>query len=186
VRSLPLVASAAFALHAAASEPASWRIDSARSEARFEVTLRLPVHADGRFKKMDGEVTALPDFKRSVRVRLDARELKMGGPDWVQSYTVSEQFLDTGRYPAIEFQSLPFSEQVLISGGDLAGTLTLKAVSKPVLFKILPSTCRRPGFTCPIVVAGTLNRSDFGMNSHRWSLRDAVRFYFQLRFEPHE
>ena len=133
MRSLPLVASAAFALHAAASEPASWRIDSARSEARFEVTLRLPVHADGRFKKMDGEVTVLPDFKRSVRVRLDARELKMGGPDWVQSYTVSEQFLDTGRYPAIEFQSLPFSEQVLISGGELAGTLSLKAVSKPVL-----------------------------------------------------
>jgi polyisoprenoid-binding protein YceI len=186
VRRLLLAMSAAFALHASAAEPSRWQIDSGASQALFQVTLRVPVKAEGRFQSIKGEVELLPALKHSVRVHLDARELLMGGPSWVQKATVSEQFLDASQYPDIEYRSLPFSEQVLISGGEIKGTLTLKAISRPVLFRISPSTCRRPGFTCAIEVSGTLNRHDFGMSAHRWSLRDEVRFRFALKFVQNE
>ncbi len=175
MRAVLLAMSAAFALHASAAERSRWLIDSGASQALFQVSLRVPVKAEGRFKSIKGEVEVLPELKRSVRVHLDARELSMGGPSWVQKTTVSEPFLDTARHPDIDFQSLPFSEQVLISGGEIKGTLTLKAVSRPVLFQVA-QPCRRPGFTCPIEVSGTLNRHDFAMSAHRWSLRDEVRF----------
>jgi len=186
VRALLLGISAAFALHASATERSSWLIDASASQALFQVSLRVPVKAEGRFKSIKGEVEVLPELKRSVRVHLDARELAMGGPSWVQKATQSEPFLHASQYPDIEYQSLPFSEQVLISGGEIKGTLTLKATSRPVLFRISPSTCRRPGFTCPIEVSGTLNRHDFGMSAHRWSLRDEVRFRFTLKFVHNE
>lgn len=184
MRRLLLGIAAAFALHASAAERTVWKIDSDASQALFQVTLRVPVKAEGRFQSIEGEVMVLPELKRSVRVHLNARELAMGGPAWVQKTTVSEPFLDTGRHPDIDFQSLPFSEQVLISGGQIKGTLTLKAVSRPVLFQVSPSRCRRPGFTCPIEVSGTLDRRDFAMTAHRWSLRDEVRFSFKLLFAP--
>lgn len=185
MRALLLGIAAVSALHAAAAERSRWLIDAGASQALFQVTLRVPVKAEGRFQSIAGEVEVLPGLKRRVRVHLDARELIMGGPAWVQKTTVSEPFLDTARHPDIDFQSLPFSEQVLISGGDIKGTLTLKAISRPVLFKVLPSTCRRPGFTCPIEVSGSLDRRDFAMTANRWSLRDDVRFRFKLQFaEP--
>lgn len=186
MRRLLLGISAAFALHASAAERSGWLIDADASQALFQVSLRVPVKAEGRFKSIEGEVELLPELKRRVRVHLDARGLVMGGPSWVQKATLSEPFLDAGRHPDIEFQSLPFSEQVMVSGGEIKGTLTLKAISRPVLFKVLPSTCRRPGFTCPIEVSGTLNRREFGMGAHRWSLRDEVRFRFALKFVQNE
>lgn len=166
----------------AMAELSRWRIDSARSEAYFQVTLRVPIKAEGRFKTIEGDVNALPDMKRNVRVHLNSRELSMGGPTWVQSATESEPFLDTRHYLNIIFESADFSEQVMTSGGEIKGILTIKNTSRPVVFIVAPAACRRPGFSCPINVSGTLNRRDFNMNAYRWSLKDEIRFQFQLKF----
>ncbi len=172
--------------HNAAAEQTVWRIDSNRSEALFKVTLRVPIKAEGRFNSIEGEVNVLPNQKRNVRVHLNANELRMGGPAWLQNATVSESFLDTQHYPNIDFQSADFSEQILISGGDIKGQLTIKDISREVVFSIKPSTCRRSGLSCPIDVSGVLNRHDFKMHAYRWSLKDQVRFHFQLKFAENE
>ena len=164
------------------ANPSIWRIDSSRSEAHFQVNLRVPIKAEGRFTAVDGEVNLLPDFKRNVRVHLNARELQMSGPNWVQHATVSRAFLDTQNFQKIDFQSNDFSEQVLISGGEIKGMLTIKDISRSVVFKVLPSTCRRTGLSCSIEVNGVVNRRDFKMNANRWSVKDEVRFHFQLKF----
>lgn len=167
---------------AAADAPPLWRLDPLASQAQFRVHLRLAIPAEGRFKRIQGEIRPLPDQKLSVRVQLDARELVMGGPAWIQRVTHSADFLDSAAHPEIRFQSLPFSPQVLVSGGDIAGTLTLRERSHPVTFRVLPTQCRQPGIGCPISASGTLNRHDFGMHAYRWSLRDEVVVGFQLKF----
>ena len=167
---------------AAADAPPLWHLDPLASQAQFRVHLRLAIPAEGRFKRIQGEIRPLPDQKLSVRVQLDARELVMGGPAWIQKVTHSPAFLDSAAHPEIRFQSLPFSPQVLVSGGDIAGTLTLRELSKPVTFRVLPTQCRQPGIACPISASGTLNRHDFGMHAYRWSLRDEVVVGFQLKF----
>ena len=168
--------------HNAAAEQTLWRIDSTRSEAHFKVTLRVPIKAEGRFTSIEGEVNVLPNQKRNVRVHVNATELRMGGPAWLQKATVSAEFLDAKNYPNIDFQSADFSEQTLLSGGDIKGMLSIKGIRRAVVFSIKPSSCKRAGLSCPIDVSGTLKRSDFKMNAYRWSLKDEVRFHFQLKF----
>lgn len=167
---------------AAADAPALRHFDPPASQAQFRVYLRLAIPAEGRFKNIQGEIRPLPDQKLSVRVQLDARELAMGGPAWIQKVTQSPAFLDSATYPEIRFQSLPFSSQVLVSGGDIVGMLTLREISKPVTFRVLPTQCRQPGTACPISASGTLNRHDFGIHAYRWSLRGEVEVGFQLKF----
>lgn len=167
---------------AACAEAPARRFDAEASQAVFEVKLRLPIRSEGRFGRVEGELRALPEQRLAVDVRLPARELAMGGPPWVQSVTHSAQFLDSAKYPDIVFHSQPFSPQVLVSGGDIHGRLSIRDTVREVVFTVLPTTCRQPGVACPIAASGTLNRHDFGMDAYRWSLREEVRFRFQLKF----
>lgn len=166
----------------ATAEPSLWRIDSIRSEAHFQVSLRVPIKAEGRFTQIEGEVNVLPNQKRNVRVHLNAKELHMGGPDWVQNATVSPSFLDTQHYASIDFQSADFPESILITGGEINGMLSIKNIRRAVVFNIKPTRCKPAVLPCPIDVSGTLSRRDFKMTAYRWSLKDEVRFHFQLKF----
>jgi polyisoprenoid-binding protein YceI len=173
---------AVVALPLPAAEGEIIRIDPAQSQASFKVSLRVPIPAEGRFKTVSGEIRQLSDLKQSVHVVLDARELNMSGPPWVQRVTQSPQFLDSAEHPIIAYHSNPFSSQVLISGGEINGSLDIRGVTGDVVFSISPSTCRQPGHGCPILAQGRLNRHDFGMSAYRWGLRDEVQFAFQLKF----
>ena len=170
------------ALPIPATEGGLIRIDPASSQASFKVGLRVPIPAEGRFKTIKGEIRQLPDFRQSVHVLLDARELNMSGPPWVQRVTQSAQFLNSAEHPMIVYRSAPFSSQVLISGGEVSGTLELRGVTGEVMFSISPAACRQPGRGCPILAQGRLNRHEFGMSAYRWGLRDEVQFAFQLKF----
>lgn len=186
MRGLLLSCLVLFAINANATESRIWRIDSSKSQAKIGISLRIPLHPEGQFKSINGELTKLPELKMSVNLQLNVQDLKMHGPHWVQTSTLSESFLDVKNYPVIMFQSLPFSNQVLISGGDLNGMLTLKGKQRTVTFNVAPSTCLRPGFTCSIVGKGQVNRHDFGITANRWTVRDQVRFSFQLKFIENE
>ncbi len=186
MRGLLLCGLALIAINAAANEPMVWRIDSLNSQARMSISLRIPLHPEGKFKSISGELTSLPEQKMSVRLQLDVQDLQMNGPSWVQKSTVSKPFLDSQSYPRIDFQSVPFSKQLLISGGEIKGQLTIKGHSKEVVFVVAPSTCHRPGFSCPVIGTGSVNRYDFKMSAYRWTVRDEVQFGFQLKFAENE
>jgi polyisoprenoid-binding protein YceI len=186
VRGLLLCGLTLFAINAGANEAKIWRIDSSNSQAQMSISLRIPVHPVGKFKTISGELTQLPEQKMSVRLQIDVQDLQMNGPSWVQKSTVSKQFLDSQSHPRIDFQSIPFSNQLLISGGDIKGQLTIKGQAQPVVFVVASSTCHRPGFTCPVMGKGMVNRNDFAMTAYRWTVRDEVQFSFQLKFTENE
>ena len=165
-----------------AVEGRTQRIDPQQSRADFKLSMRLPVPGEGRFRTVAGEVRELPGLQLSVTVELDARELDMAGPAWVQRVTESPQFLDSARHPRIRFVSEPFSQQVLVSGGEIGGQLLVRGVTGGIRFTVAPAACRQPGISCPILAQGRLNRQDFGMDAYRWGLRDEVQFAFQLKF----
>lgn len=178
IGALLLLAGLAVPVHAADNR--TWPIDSAASKARFSVHLRLPVKTQGQFRTVEGELQALPNLQYAVRVQLDARQLQMSGPDWIQRVTQSPAFLNTAAHPLIRFQSAPFSQQVLISGGSIEGVLSLRGQSRTVAFSVSPTACQWPGVSCPIKAVGQVNRRDFGMDAYRFSVKDEVEFQFQL------
>jgi polyisoprenoid-binding protein YceI len=116
-----------------------------------------------------------------VRVRLDARELDLDGPEWMVRTTRSDKFLDVERHPDIRFESAPFTRDLLREGGELEGKLRLRGRVRPVRFRIEPAACAQPGRGCDIRVNGRVSRRDFGMSAQRLWVRDEVGFDFRVR-----
>jgi polyisoprenoid-binding protein YceI len=155
-------------------------LDSQRSHATFAVKVMwlLPVH--GRFGKVHGSVDV--DRFRSVATvdaRIDAGAVEMGNKsyeDWVKS----PEFFDVAKHPEIGFVSEPFPLQRLHKGGQLSGTLTIRGVAQHETFDLDPAECDKPAYDCPIVVKGSIHRSDFGMRSRRGTLGDKVDLHFEV------
>jgi polyisoprenoid-binding protein YceI len=155
-------------------------LDSQRSQATFAVKVMwlLPVH--GRFGKVHGRVDV--DRFRSVAT-VDARSAAGAGEMGNQSYedwVKSPEFFDVARHPEIGFVSEPFPLQRLHKGGHLSGTLTIRGVARPETFDLAPAECDKPAYDCPIVVKGSIRRSDFGMHSRRGTLSDKVDLHFEV------
>lgn len=186
MRGLLFIGLVLFAINSQAVESKITFIDTVNSKAQVGISLRIPVHPEGKFKSISGEVNILSEQEMSVHLLLDVQELQMNGPAWIQKATVSEPYLDNTNYPKIEFQSQPFPNQYLITGGEIKGMLILKGRMKEIIFVVSPTACHRPGFSCPIIGKGQINRQDFGMTANRWTVRDEVRFSFQLKFKENE
>jgi polyisoprenoid-binding protein YceI len=175
-----------FTAHTATAGQTVWQVDTNHSTAQVAISLRLPLHPVGSFEAISGELRALSEQEMSVHLVLNAQKLEMAGPSWVQKSTVSTAFLDVANYPQIVFLSQAFPRQTLISGGQIKGQLSMKGKKREVVFAVSPTTCHRPGFSCPILGNGQINRFDFGMNANAWAVRDEVRFSFQLKFMENE
>lgn len=157
--------------------------DPAASTAGITVDLRVAGRVDGHFRHMQGELEPVANGLWQVQARVDARELKLEGPGWMQRSTRSERFLDVEHYPEIRFVSLPFDRKLLLSGGKLVGDLDLRGLHKRVAFRLEPATCNQPGRDCPIRVRGIVSRRAFGMTAQRLWLRDEVGFEFGVRLQ---
>ncbi|HVT31093.1 MAG TPA: YceI family protein [Rhodanobacteraceae bacterium] len=170
--------------HAGASRVDHVQLDSKRSQATFVVKVMwlLPVH--GRFGKVRGSVD-VDRFRNfaTVDARIDAGAVEMGNKsyeDWVKS----PEFFDVAKHPEIGFVSEPFPLQRLHKGGQLSGTLTIRGIARPEAFDLEPADCDKPAYDCPIVVTGSIKRSDFGMRSRRGTLGDKVDLHFEVYAIP--
>ena len=163
----------------ASTEPL--RIDPARAEVRFVVNLRMYMRAQGRISKVSGEMTGDPQRGWQVLVVADGASLVVKGPRWMDRSTRSPDFLDIVAHPEIRFHSTRFPDQLLHAGGSIGGRLTLRGLTRPVSFRLLPSACAHPGRDCDLQVDGTINRKEFGMTAHPVSVRDDVQLHMRVR-----
>jgi polyisoprenoid-binding protein YceI len=158
--------------------------DPTQSHASFKVRLRIMRPATGHFLDVRGELQPAGTQQQRVTVEVDGRKLRFEGPAWMDRVTRSEDFLAVDSHPRIGFRSAPFAPALLRTGGSMRGELTLRGQTREVAFKVLPSTCARPGRDCVIAVTGKVSRHAFGMDAYRWSVRDAVEFEFRVRLTP--
>lgn len=177
---VPAAAAAALALPQAGC---SAHIAPESSSASFVVGVRLPIRAEGRFNQIEGQLSLRPEGCE-VAVRLDATSVVYTGPNWFADLSRSPAFLDVDAHPEVNFVSQPFPASRLVEGGALLGTLRLRGRERSVEFRLQPSGCDPPGQACPIVVRGIVNRRDFGMQAHRFTVKDTVHFEFSIRLEP--
>ena len=116
-------------------------VDPAHSHAEFGVHVLWFGRIVGRLDKLQGTLDL--DRRRglaTVDVHVAAAAVRMddsGYADWARG----PDFFDAARHPQIRFVSQPFPLDRLQQGGDLEGTLTLRGISRPVRFKLLPQPC---------------------------------------------
>jgi polyisoprenoid-binding protein YceI len=180
---LLLVGSASMVAKSLAQETSN-AVDGRRSSARFIVHMRLPMRAEAELRKVSGVLRGSAAAGWEVVVKVDGRSLRFDGPAWMDKITRSDAFLAVDRYPAIGFESDLFTDAVLHGGGALHGKLTLRGMTKPISFQLLPATCAQPGRDCDILVQGTISRKAFGMNAYRAMVKDNVDFHIRVRLRP--
>ena len=156
-------------------------IDGPHSNASFAVTLRMRKPTQGHLTRVSGKFAGSKEAGWTALVQVDGRNLRVDGPRWMERVTRSDAFLALNRFPTIRFESELFSDAVLHEGGMLAGKLTLRGLTQPVSFRLLPSECDQPGRDCDINVQGTVSRHAFGMTAYRSMVKDEVDFRFTVR-----
>jgi polyisoprenoid-binding protein YceI len=156
-------------------QAADFRIDSQRSHAEFGVRLLWVRQISGRFDHIGGEVTlnAQRDVA-TVDARIEVNSVQMGS-DRFRRWVLAPEFFDAEHYPTIRFVSAPVAVSKLEEGGDLNGWLTLRGITQPAVFQMLPAHCKLDSeHRCAIELRGSIQRSDFNMSGHRTAVSDRV------------
>jgi polyisoprenoid-binding protein YceI len=165
-----------------AASQTDYRIDSASSQATFQVRLLWLDHINGNFTDVEGEVTPGPQHDSWVvdafipvdSVNMSSKRLRR----WL----LEPSFFDAGRHPIIHFVSNPIDQAQLDRGGTLTGYLTMRGVTAPIQFAVQPVHCEQ--LPCRIVLSGSLQRSTFGMTSDRVALSDSVDLNINITLQP--
>ena len=157
------------------------QIDGQNSEARFIVKLRWRMRTEGRIPAVSGEMSGDATQGWRVLVLADGKSLVVKGPRWMDRVTRSDSFLAVDSHPDIRFHSERFDDDLLHAGGSIRGELTLRGLTRPVSFLLLPSACDQPGRDCDLQVNGIINRKDFGMTAYPVSVRDDVELHMRVR-----
>jgi len=154
-----------------------------RSESQFAFTLRTRWGQAliGRFPNAEGEVVALPDGRREVRLKLDAKTVEIVDHPRYTRLTRGPRFFDAARYPDVQFLSEPYTTDLLHAGGALYGQLRMHGVQRREHFVIEPAACAHPGRDCDIVARGVVRRAHYDLDGWRMAMRDDVRFDLRVR-----
>ncbi len=145
---------------------ATYKIDAAHSEITFKVKHLMITNVTGNFNKFDATLESskedFTDAKISFEADVDSISTNNEQRD---GHLKSEDFFAAEKFPKLSFVSSSFNK---VSGDEykLAGTLTLRGVSKPIELSVEyggaatdPYGQVKSGFE----ISGKINRKDFGL-----------------------
>jgi len=166
---------------AASKTEAPLTLDPKRSAAEFEVKVLWLIGVHGRFGQVAGTITVDREHASVVAdARIDVGAITMRNhtyEDWVKS----AEFFDAAKFPQIHFVSDAVPQDRLRSGGQIAGTLTVRGIDRRIVLDVEPSACPDAvARSCAVEASGSIQRSDFGMRSRRGTLSDKVELGFSI------
>jgi polyisoprenoid-binding protein YceI len=148
----------------------TWNIDPVHSTAEFKIKHLMISHVKGSFPKVTGVLTLDESdlTKSSVEASIDVASIETRDPQR-DGHLKSPDFFDVEKYPAMTFKST----KVTLTGtgsGTVEGDLTIRDVTKPVVFEVEGPTgpVTDPYKNVRVAVAATtkISRKEFGLT---WS-----------------
>ena len=181
-----LLLAAPLALAQASPSTSTWKTDPAHSEVDFSIRHMTVSNVHGRFGTVDATLTWDDQdvTKSSVTATIDVTGVDTGVPNR-DTDLKSARFFDVANNPKATFTSTSVTKTG--SGLQIAGNLTVKGVTKPVVLDVDsptgPVTLRNKahlGFSATT----TLHREDFGIGSGMPAamLGDDVKTTIELDF----
>ncbi|WP_394990534.1 YceI family protein [Emticicia sp.] len=155
-------------LVSAASYAQSWKLDKAHAKMTFTVTHLLMSEVDGVFKNFDANITSSKeDFSDATfDLSADMKQVTTNN-DMRDGHLQKADMFDTEKFPGMTFKSTSITP----AGAKkykLAGVLTLKGVSKPVILDLTligTGTNRQGKKLVGFKASGIVNRTDFGVGA---------------------
>lgn len=175
---------AGLAFTAPTARSANYRIAADRSHADFAVRLLWLHTINGRFVQIAGQVQVDPYGLATVDARISVNSVVMDSARF-RRWVLAPEFFDAAQYPTIHFVSAPVALSVLGKGGVLDGQLSMRGITRPIRFELMPSAGGAiTAGDCVIEAHGTLARGEFGMNGHRTALSDQVQLGLWITLDP--
>ena len=168
----------------AAGEPsvvsASEVIDPGKVDVRFKVRVFGVLSIMGHFKRLYGKFVSNTQGSRTgVRMQIDASSVTTDD-EWRDDFLRGPSFFATDRYPHITFSGACLGRGA--NGAmQLAGNLSLRGRSRPVVFEFEPVSAK-PDSSAAIYQARTvIRRSEFGLNAMEHLISDEVEIIVAMQ-----
>jgi len=150
--------------HVPALAAANWRIDPARTHIAFAIDSVGYPRTRGQFREFQGRISidfAHPD-RSSVAFHVQSQSVAVGSQSF-DDYLRSVAFLDSGRFPSIDFAS---SSVVKVDDHTVrvTGDLTLLGVTRPLTVDVAVQR-EGDGQRLSFLAKTNIDRLAFGMNS---------------------
>lgn len=151
------------------AQGSKWAVDKAHSNVKFTVTHMAVSEVDGSFRVFDGTMEhTKSDFSDAkVTFSIDVNSINTDN-DNRDGHLKSDDFFSAAQYPQIKF----VSNSMKAMGGNkyqLAGNMTVKDVTKPVVFDVtyggVVSTGK--GKKAGFKAKATINRFDYNLKWNR-------------------
>jgi polyisoprenoid-binding protein YceI len=168
----------------ASAKSATYRFDPVHSQVLFFASHLGFSRSMGRFPGLSGTFTYDPDDPSATRVdaNIALSSLYLGDAAW-QKKVLSRDFLAAESHPVAHFVSTRY-ERVGEKRGKLAGELTLRGVTKPVVLDVVENRVGRHSFSLDYVAGfsatATIDRSDFGMTRLLPAVGDTVEIRLEI------
>ena len=154
------------ALPTPALAAANWRIDPSRTHIAFKIDAIGYPQTHGQFRQFTGRISvdlAHPD-KSSVSFHVQSQSVDVGSPSF-DDYLRSGAFLDSSRFPSIDFVSTSVAK-LNDHTVRVNGELTLLGVTRPLSVDVAVQREGADGAQKLAFLAKTnIDRLEFGMNS---------------------
>ena len=149
----------------AALAAANWRIDPARTHIAFAIDAVGYPRTRGQFRQFQGRISidfAHPD-RSSVAFHVQSQSVDVGSQSF-DDYMRSVAFLDSGRFPSIDFVSNSVAK-VDDHTVRVTGDLTLLGVTRPLTVDVAVQREGGGGQRLSFLAKTSIDRLAFGMNS---------------------
>jgi polyisoprenoid-binding protein YceI len=157
-------------MSAAQTATSTWNIDPTHSHAEFKVKHLMISNVKGNFPKVSGVLTLHETdlTQSSVETSIDVASIETRDAQR-DAHLKSADFFDVEKYPTMTFKST----KVTATGageGTVEGDLTIRDVTKPVVFQVEGPTApvKDPWGNLRVAVAATtkISRKEYGLT---WS-----------------
>ena len=173
---------AAALLAASLGAHAQAKLQPAQSELSFQAH-QMGVPVDGHFKHYDAQLAFDPAKLATAQVSftVDMGSGTIGAPEY-DAELVKAAWFNAAKLPQATFKSTSF-KPAGAGRYDVAGTLTIKGQSKPV---VVPVTLAKSGATTIATGSLVMKRLDFKIGEGEWAdtsvVADDVTVKFKLAF----
>jgi polyisoprenoid-binding protein YceI len=153
------------------------------SKIQFSISHFVVSSTDGQFTAFDGKLTFEPQTPEHATVTIHISPGSVStGIAARDDHLRTADFFDAAKFPLATFESTNLV-RVSNTTGKLSGLFSLHGVTKPVTLAV---TLRTPDLNADRLnfsAAGTLKRSDFGMNQYQGVIGDAVNLTIEAEFD---
>jgi polyisoprenoid-binding protein YceI len=162
---------------AGTSSPAVWKIDCPYTAVEFSCKRFFFLTVRGRWAVREGTALISKDLSQSsVHAVIDAASINTGNSKR-DAHLKSADFFDARNHPEIEFKSTRVERGQDRDTLRIAGTLTIKGVSREIILDVVEAERSRSplGYDVAYYSASVqLNRADFGIRHGGWLIGPKV------------